>query len=269
MICVKLLPFQAKSKVHAMKKATTSLLIIILLIGGAAWYYLSFRLDDAIAQGIEEAGSVALGTSVKVGDVTTNIRDGSLSISSITVANPPGYNNKFAISFKSIKAAVDYDSFDIKRVIIDNPEVVIEEKGGRTNFSELMANIESSKSEPEADAKREKGTDSEATTIVIRHFRMNQTRASFESESLDRYSDLKVDGIEMNDISGTPSEVASLIATRIIQEITAEAAIEMFKAKLRKKFDKMDIKVSSKVKGWFDGDDEEEDGDEGENDSGQ
>jgi hypothetical protein len=124
MICVKLFPFQAQSKVHAMQKATTSLLIIILLIGGAAWYYLSFRLDDAIAQGIEEAGSVALGTSVKVGDVTSNIRDGSLSISSITVANPPGYNNKFAISFKSIKAAVDYDSFDIKRVIIDNPEVV-------------------------------------------------------------------------------------------------------------------------------------------------
>jgi len=249
-----------------MKKATSSLLIIILLAGGAAWYYVSFRLDDAIARSIEEAGSATLGTSVKVGDVKTSIRDGSLSISSITVANPSGYRNKFAISFNSIEAALDYDSFDIKRVIIDNPEVVIEEKGGRTNFSELMANIESSKSEPEAGVKGKEGTDSDAKTIVIRHFRMNQTRASFESESLDRYSDLKVDGIEMNDISGTPSEVASLIATRIIQEITAEAAIEMFKAKLRKKFDKMDIKVSNKVKGWFGGDDNEEE-DEGEIDS--
>jgi len=250
-----------------MKKATTSLLIILLLIGGAAWYYVSFRLDDAIANGIEEAGSAAFGTSVKVGGVKTSIRDGTLSISSITVANPPGYTNKFAISLNAIEAAVDYDSYEIKRVIIDKPEVVIEEKGGQTNFSDLLVNIQSDRSEPAADADPDAdgkdGTDTDATTIVIRHFRMNQTRASFESKSLDRYSDLKVDEIEMNNISGTPAEVASLIATRIIQEITAEAAIEMFKAKLRKKFDKLEIKVNSRVKGWFGDDDEEED----ENDS--
>ena len=251
-----------------MNKVTASLLVIILLVGGVTWYYVNFRLDGAIASGIEEAGSAALGTSVRVGDVKTSIRDGSLSISSITVANPPGYNNKFAISLNSIEAAVDYDSFEIKRVIIDKPEVVIEEKGGQTNFSDLLANIGSGKSEPAAEAKSEKGTDSDAKTIVIRHFRMNQTRASFESESLDRYSDLKVDGIEMNNVSGTPTEVANLIATGIIQEVAAEAAIEMLKAKLRKKFDKAESKVSRKLKAWIGGDDEEEDGgeDEAEND---
>ena len=257
-----------------MKKATTSLLIIILLIGGAAWYYVSFRLDDAIANGIEEAGSAAFGTSVKVGGVKTSIRDGTLSISSITVANPPGYNNKFAISLNAIEAAVDYDSFEIKRVIIDNPEVVIEEKGGQTNFSDLLVNIQSDQSEPAADADAdadpdadgEDGADTDATTIIIRHFRMNQTRASFESKSLDRYSDLKVDEIEINNISGTPTEVANLIATEIIKEITAEAGIELLKAKLRQKFEKSESEVRSKLKSWLGGDDEDEDGDENESD---
>jgi hypothetical protein len=256
-----------------MKKATTSLLIIILLIGGAAWYYVSFRLDDAITNGIEEAGSAAFGTSVKVGGVKTSIRDGTLSISSITVANPPGYNNKFAISLNAIEAAVDYDSFEIKRVIIDNPEVVIEEKGGQTNFSDLLVNLQSGQSEPAADADAdadpdgEDGTDTDATTIVIRHFRMNQTRASFESKSLDRYSDLKVDEIEMNNISGTPSEVANLIATEIIKEITAEAAIELLKARFRQKFEKSESEVRSKLKSWLGGDeDEDEDGDENDSD---
>jgi hypothetical protein len=257
-----------------MKKATTSLLIIILLIGGAAWYYVSFRLDDAIANGIEEAGSAAFGTSVKVGGVKTSIRDGTLSISSITVANPPGYNNKFAISLNAIEAAVDYDSFEIKRVIIDNPEVVIEEKGGQTNFSDLLVNIQSDQSEPAADADAdadpdadgEDGADTDATTIIIRHFRMNQTRASFESKSLNRYSDLKVDEIEINNISGTPTEVANLIATEIIKEITAEAGIELLKAKLRQKFEKSESEVRSKLKSWLGGDDEDEDGDENESD---
>ena len=154
-------------------------------------------------------------------------------------------------------------------MIIDKPEVVIEEKGGQTNFSDLLANIESGKSEPATEAKSEKATNSDAKTIVIRHFRMNQTRASFESESLDRYSDLNVDGIEMNNISGTPAEVANLIATGIIQEVAAEAAIEMLKAKLKKKFDKTESEVRSKLKSWLGGDDEGEDegGDEAENDS--
>jgi hypothetical protein len=254
-----------------MKKATTSLLIIILLIGGAAWYYVSFRLDDAIANGIEEAGGAAFGTFVKVGGVKTSIRDGTLSISSITVANPPGYNNKFAIRLNAIEAAVDYDSFEIKRVIIDNPEVVIEEKGGQTNFSDLLVNIQSDQSEPAADADADAdggdGADTDATTIIIRHFRMNQTRASFESKSLDRYSDLKVDEIEMNNISGTPTEVANLIATEIIKEITAEAGIELLKAKFRQKFEKSESEVRSKLKSWLGGDDEDEDEDGDENDS--
>jgi hypothetical protein len=53
---------------------------------------------------------------------------------------------------------------------------------------------------------------------------MNESRAAFESESLDRYSDLEVDAIELNNIKGTPSEVANVIATEIIQEVTREAA---------------------------------------------
>jgi len=75
----------------------------------------------------------------------------------------------------------------------------------------------------------------EEQIYVIRNFRMNESRASFESESLDRYSNLKVDAIEIKDIKGTRSEVSKIIASEVISEITKEAATEMLKAKASEK----------------------------------
>ena len=60
---------------------------------------------------------------------------------------------------------------------------------------------------------------------------MNGSRAAFESESLDRYSDLKIAAVELNDIEGTPAEVASAIATEVVSEVVSAAAVELLKAK--------------------------------------
>jgi len=159
-----------------------------------------------------------------------------LSISNITIANPPGYKNKNAFSLNDIEAAVDYANFDIKRIVINKPEIVVEEKGGKTNFDQILAALNSGETSPEPDAAPEgEGSKEEETIYVIRHFRMDESRASFESESLDRYSDLKVDAIELSNIKGTRSEVGKIIANKIVSEITKEAATELLKAKASEK----------------------------------
>ena len=70
---------------------------------------------------------------------------------------------------------------------------------------------------------------------MIRHFRMNESRAAFESESLNRYSDLKIDAVELKDIRGTPSELASATATEVVNEVVSAAAVELIKAKASEK----------------------------------
>jgi hypothetical protein len=213
-----------------MKKSLGILLVVVLVLAAAVWYFLAFRLDGVIEAQIEQAGSAALGTTVSVGSVQTDIRGGSLTISSITVANPPGFKNENALSLNGIEAAVDYENFDIKRVVIDKPEIVIEEQGGESNFAKLLAGMEQGAAEPQpAD---EGGPD---PILTIRHFRMNEARAAFESESLDRYSDLKVDAVELNNVKGTPAEVSTAIANAIIEEVAKEAATELLKAKASEK----------------------------------
>lgn len=214
-----------------MKKVFVTILVLLLLLGIAVWYYVSFSLDGVIKQQIEQLGSQTMGTSVSVGSVTTDIKNGSLTISNITVANPPGYKNSNAISLNGIEAAVDYKTLDIKRIIVDKPDIVIEEKNGKSNFTELLAGMEDS---PEP-APAEEGA--EQPVLVIHHFRMNESRAAFESVSLDHYSDLKVKAIEVQNVKGTPAEVTEVITNEIVEAIVSAAAIEILKAQASEKID--------------------------------
>lgn len=213
-----------------MKKALGTLAVLVIVVAVAAWYFLTHRLDGLIEETIESSASASFGTSVQVGAVTTDLKNGSLAISNITVSNPPGYSNPNAFSLNGIEAAVDYQNLDIKRVIIDRPEIVIEEKGGATNFSELLAQLKRRQAQPEPT-----DPDRVEPIIVIRHFRMNESRAAFESESLNRYSDLKIDAVELKDVRGTPSEVASAIAAEVVNEVVSAAAVELIKAKASEK----------------------------------
>lgn len=248
-----------------MNKALTVLLVLLLVVGGGVWYFVTYQLDSMIESRIETRASVSLGTQVSVGKVKTDIKGGSLTISNITVANPEGFKNKNAFSLNGIEAAVDYANLDIKRVVIERPEIVIEEMGGETNFSRFMAQLEKQQSQPDSETDSDPDSTptaegSEEPIIVVRHFRMNESRASFESESLDRYSDLEVDAVELNNLRGTPSEVGKIIATEIIEEITREAATELLKAQARKHYEKAEKKVSDKLKGLLGKDDDEDSG---------
>jgi hypothetical protein len=213
-----------------MKNVIAILLVLLLAVGGGAWYFTSFRMDSMIQNRIESLASASLETQVSVGGVNTDIKGGALSISNITIANPPGFDNRNALSLNGIEAVIDYSNFEIKRLVIDKPDIVIEEKDGETNFSRMMAGLEKQESDPEPAAGGE-----EEPIIVIHFFRMNESRAAFESKSLDHYSDLKIDAVELTNIKGTRAEVGKVIATAIIKEITREAATEMLKAKASEK----------------------------------
>ncbi len=236
-----------------MKKTLVVVVVLFLVLGGGVWYFVAFRLDGMIEQRIEEVGSRSFGSRVSVGAVKTDIGAGSLQISEITVANPPGYRNPNAFSLNTIEAAVDYASRDIKRVVIEKPEIVIEELAGRTNVSRLLEDLESQPGDASGPGQPE-------PVIFVRYFRMNESRAAFESSSLDRYTDVQVDAVELHDIRGTPTEVAKVIAAEVLREIASEAAAEMLKAQARRKLDEVQDRVSEKLQELLGGDEDPGDG---------
>ena len=60
-----------------------------------------------------------------------------------------------------IEAAVDYQSLEVKRVVIDDPDIVIEELNGQTNFSIMLAELESKGSQPASEPSTESGGEPE------------------------------------------------------------------------------------------------------------
>ena len=233
-----------------MKKLLVALLVLALAVAGVTWYFVSFRLDSLIETRIEAAGSASFGSRVSVGAVKTSIRDGSLQISDISVANPPGYSNPTAFSLDTIEAAVDYANLDIKRLVIDKPEIVIEELGGRTNFEQMLDELEKLETEP-APA----GSGADEPVIVLRHFRMNESRAAFQSASLNRYTDVEIDAVELHDLRGTPTEIATIIAREVLDEVKTEAARELLKAQAGKKYEEVEQKVGDALKDLLGDDD--------------
>ena len=213
-----------------MKKVLGVILLIALVAGVGVWYFVSFHLDNMIRQRIEQVAGRSLDTRVSVGTVVTDIRNGSLTISDIVVANPPGFRNPNALTLKGIEAAIDYDTLDIRRLVIEQPEVVIEEIDEVTNVALLLEAVEN---EPAPTPAEEAGE----PVLVIHHFRMNASRAAFESASLERYTDFELDAVELRDVRGTPREVGQQIARGILEEAVSAAALQMLKEAASEKID--------------------------------
>ena len=216
-----------------MKKLFVIVLLLLFVAGGGVWYFLTFRLDGVIRDQIEQVAERSLGTAVRVGSVVTDLRNGSLTVSDIEIANPPGFRNPNAVVLRGIEAAVDYDTREVRRVIVEKPEIVIEEIDGETNIAALLQNAEQDVEPPPADES------TEPPIIVIHHFRMNSSRAALESASMELFTDLRVDTVELHEIRGTPQEVGQAIAREVLEETAKSAAIELMKAKAAQKLEQL------------------------------
>lgn len=231
-----------------MRKVFFTLGAIMVVAVAAALYFITYRLDSMVESRIERAATMAFGSSVEVAGVRTNLRDGTLTVEQISVTNPPGFDNPYAARFNALRAAVDYKGLEIKQVAIENPEFYVEELDGKTNFDQMLhaldSGVEPAASEP---GKPE-------PILSIRHLRIGETRATFESHTFDHYTDMQVDAIEMHDLRGTPSELAGQIARKVVGELKSEAAKEMLKIQAQKKVDDIQKKVNDKLRDLLGGD---------------
>ena len=234
-----------------MRKTLFTLGFMMLVALAAGLYFVMFRLDSVIESRVEKAATAAFGTKVKVTGVKTDLRDGTLTVDQISVANPPGYESPFAARLNSVQATVDYDDLEIRQLVIRNPEFYVEEHNGKTNFGQMLQALNSG-----SQSAASNDTGKAEPVIAIRHLRIDETQAAFSSQTFDRYTDMQVDAIEMNNLRGTPTELARQIAGKVVSELSEETASELFKAKAQKKVDEIQKKVKDKLQELLGGDDD-------------
>jgi len=129
-----------------MKKIVLVFILLVAVIGGLTYWFFE-NLDDFIKSYMVEYGSKMTKTDVEVDSVKTDISKGEIIINRVGIENPKGFSNNEAFEVKKVKININketlnQDVIEIPLVLINNPEIIYEYNGKKTNFNALKDNIQ-------------------------------------------------------------------------------------------------------------------------------
>ena len=129
-----------------MKKIVLVFIFLVAVLGGLTYWFFE-NLDDFIKSYIVEYGSKMTKTDVEVDSVKTDITKGEILINRVGIENPKGFSNNEAFEVKKVKININketlnQDVIEIPLVLINNPEIIYEYNGKKTNFNVLKDNIQ-------------------------------------------------------------------------------------------------------------------------------
>jgi hypothetical protein len=201
----------------------------VVLLLTAALALLWTNLDWIVKNAMEKYGSQAIGTSVRVKDVSLQPAKGKGAITGLTVANPRGYSAPHIISLGRISVRLSPRTVTANPVVIDDiritsPLVVYETNDDRVaNVDVLKKNLGANSSTPPPG----KGRKSGETRIRIRQLVIENAKAEVRIASLgDKPRTVSLPRIAMTNVGGPagapPETVAKEIATFILAEVSKE-----------------------------------------------
>jgi len=254
-----------------MKKILLVTLLLILVLGGATYWFFD-NLDDFIKNYMVENGSKMTKTEVEVDSVKTDFQKGEISINRLGIENPNGFSNSEAFEVEKVmisinKESLTQDIIEIPLVLINNPEIIYEYNGKKTNFNVLKENIQSyqnngsnisqeKKSNKTTENKKIKDTNDKKTpkTFFIKELKIVDLEIKARVSSLKKdLLNKKIPLIVIKDI-GSKSQGASpeFILERVILKVddNLETVFDFksLKTDIRKNINKIIDKLSGEQK---------------------
>lgn len=225
-----------------MRKFGMFLVVLVLLVGGGL-YYLANSLDGIVANLIEESGSRALGTTVRVSDVKISLKEAKGSIAGLTVANPKGFSGE-AISFQDIVIGIDpasilsRDPIVITEVTVKSPSVkLILAANGSTNIQALLANISGSSSKSSSAS-----TSGSSGGLRVRINRLEIAGASLGADLSavgGKDFSAKVPALQQSNVGGGAGAAPEVLAQEIAQTYVSKVGTAVAKAEAEKQIGKL------------------------------
>jgi hypothetical protein len=241
-----------------MKKFLIALLVILIIIG-VAMFVLVGKMDDIVKAAIEEEGSAALGSPVRVESVVTNLKEGSAILSNFSIANPAGYQAKNAVEVSSFSASVDYKNQTIENIEIDQPIINAEQKGQKNNFQDLLENM------PATEEEEDVATEEDTTVITIKQLALRRATINLVTSELAVGAQqfelpdqsFVMEDFVLNNLSGTATEISD----QVVKSLTAHVSLQV-KAYLKKQLGELakaklleeaKSKIAEQLEGKLDG----------------
>jgi hypothetical protein len=206
-----------------MKKVILGVLVLgVVLIGGGIFFVIN-NLDALVKQVIETAGTDAVGSPVTVGGVSIDLRGGSATITDFAVANPRGFSNASLMSFDELSVALDLANISseliaINSIIARNPRVHYETVEGGSNLQTVADRFSSEESADDASGSASN------VKLQIGSVLIEDIEASMTTHLLQRSFESNLGDIRLQNLSGTPDEIAQAIMKPVISQLSRTAA---------------------------------------------
>lgn len=127
------------------KRIVIAVVLLVVLLVGLVVFGLS-QVDAAAKAAIEKGGTYAMGVDTKVASVSVKLRDASVSLSGLSIANPQGFTSPTFVQLPS--AGVSLKAESLSTPIIELPSleltgltVNLERKSGASNYQVILDNL--------------------------------------------------------------------------------------------------------------------------------
>ncbi|MDK1024807.1 MAG: hypothetical protein QGD92_11315 [Gammaproteobacteria bacterium] len=223
-------------------------------------YFLLSNLDDIVKRVIEDVGSQVTQTKVTLQSVHIDLKTGTGKLSGLTIANPAGYDSDYAFQLDNILVGIDLKSLSgpvivITEVTVDGARLIAEQRGEKTNLTELLDNIEASSKQTGAEpAKPQEEVTPSKVRLMLENFAFINTSATIITEKLGETSlqlpDVRRKNIGNKQTGLTPEQLTNELLSSVIKEVTKaagdylrelaqDALKEKLKTKLKKKMESL------------------------------
>lgn len=212
-----------------MKKFLIGLVVVVVLLGGGAIFLIS-NLDALVKTAIETYGSDAVGSEVSVGSVEINLTEGTAAIYGFSVANPDGFSDQTMMSFSEVSVGIDIATIRnpvivINSIVAREPYVLYESANDTTNVDVVSARFETdTEEEPTASTADESTIELSIASILIENI-----EAQMAGEGIPDLT-LNLGDISLQNLQGTPEEIASEIMGPVTRQISVNAAGALLEA---------------------------------------
>jgi len=144
----------------SLRKILRIILLVIVVLIVCIVVLIHLFGNSLLKTGIETAASNTLNVGVKIDDMDFSILGAKVSFQNLVIDNPPGYKHEKLLEVGNTRVAVSAgsllkDTVNIKEIMLDNVNVVLEQRGVTSNnLQDVIKSIPKEEEEPEDETKK-------------------------------------------------------------------------------------------------------------------
>ena len=247
-----------------MKKTILAIIIILMIAIAGVVFYVFNNLDAIVKAAIEEYGSDAVNTSVRVEEVGIWLKEDTAVIKGLSVANPDGFSLPQAFFLGEMAVGLNLEKTSKEMIAIDfiyivSPQVFYEINAQRQGSLNVLKDNLSMGGGASADAPAGGGAPAASETAPVK---LDIARFEFKDASLhakvvplqDKTYDLKLPTLVLTDLSGTPEQISRQVLDRLIDHAKKEIQkqgldkeLAEMKARAQQRIDEEKAKLEQKA----------------------